>query len=179
MKTYTVYLTISAPISPKMAFSPTLHFLLEHRYRRKCTVGGNAILGLMKGRNVLRSTKIRKVGENPILGLIIADMVRNIRFHIKYSLSDLCLNQNVQGWISDSASVIPYLSSGLVNNSKMMFMFVLFAWLFGHFENLAFYRKYGDLSYTKAVKQDIFVDFSKVQQLKTIFQKRATILIKK
>ena len=47
-----------------MAFSPTLHFILE--YQGKC-----------------------KVGENAIFGLSREEMVRNTYFHIKYSLSHL------------------------------------------------------------------------------------------
>ena len=38
-------------------------------------------------------------------------------------------------------SVIPCLSTGLAKNDKIMFMFVLFFRLFGHFESLAFFRK--------------------------------------
>ena len=38
-------------------------------------------------------------------------------------------------------SVIPCLYSGSAKNNKIMSMFVLFSWLFGHFESLAFFSK--------------------------------------
>ena len=56
-------------------------------------------------------------------------------------------------------SVVPCLSTGLAKNDKIMSMFVLFSRLFGHFESLAFYRKWGDKPYTTAVKHDILVKF--------------------
>ena len=56
-------------------------------------------------------------------------------------------------------SVVPCLSTGLAKNDKIMSMFVLFSRLFGHFESLAFFRKWGDEPYTKAVKHDILVKF--------------------
>ena len=56
-------------------------------------------------------------------------------------------------------SVVPCLSTGLAKNDKIMSMFVIFSRLFGHFESLAFFRKWGDKPYTKAVKQDILVKF--------------------
>ena len=56
-------------------------------------------------------------------------------------------------------SVVPCLSTGLAKNDKIMSMFVLFSRLFGHFESLAFFRKWGDKPYTKAVKHDISVKF--------------------
>ena len=74
-------------------------------------------------------------------------------------------------------SVIPCLSSGLAKNNKIMFMFVL--WLFGHFESLAFLRKWGDRSYTKVIKQHILLNFSKVRQLSNNVSKSAVILTKK
>ena len=56
-------------------------------------------------------------------------------------------------------SVVPCLSTGLAKNDKIMSMFVLFSRLFGYFESLAFFRKWGDKPYTKAVKPDILVKF--------------------
>ena len=56
-------------------------------------------------------------------------------------------------------SVVPCLSTGLAKNDKIMSMFVLFSRLFGHFESLAFFRKWGHKPYTKAVKHDILVKF--------------------
>ena len=38
--------------------------------------------------------------------------------------------------ISDMHCMIPYLSSGLAKNSKIMSFFVLFSLLFGHLESL-------------------------------------------
>ena len=63
-------------------------------------------------------------------------------------------------------SVVPWLSTGLATNNKIMFMYILFSWLFDHFEGLAFFENVGGgkLS-TKAVKQDAF---SKVFKDKTI-----------
>ena len=37
-------------------------------------------------------------------------------------------------------SVVPYLSSSLAKNNKIIPMFVLFSGFFGHFESLAFFR---------------------------------------
>ena len=56
-------------------------------------------------------------------------------------------------------SVVPCLSTGLAKNDKIMSMFVLFSRLFGHFESLAFFQKWGDKPYTNAVKLDILVKF--------------------
>ena len=67
-------------------------------------------------------------------------------------------------------SMIPCLSSGLAKNDKIMSMFVLFSRLFGHFKGLVF-SKIGEQ--TKAVKQDIFSQFSKEWQF---FQKGWAIL---
>ena len=53
-------------------------------------------------------------------------------------------------------SVVPCLSTGLAKNDKIMSMFVLFSRLFGHIQSLAFFRKWGDKPYTKAVKHDYF-----------------------
>ena len=54
-------------------------------------------------------------------------------------------------------SVVACLSTGLAKNDKIMSMFVLFSRLFGHFESLAFFGKWRDKPYTKAVKHDILV----------------------
>ena len=56
-------------------------------------------------------------------------------------------------------NVIPCLSSDLAKNDKIMSMFVLFPGFFGHFESLAFFRKWRDKPYTKAVKLDILLNF--------------------
>ena len=40
-------------------------------------------------------------------------------------------------------SVVPWLSTGLAKNDKIMSMFVLFSRLFGHFESLAFFENGG------------------------------------
>ena len=37
-------------------------------------------------------------------------------------------------------SAVTCLSSGLSKNNKIMSMFVLFSWLFGHFESLFFFE---------------------------------------
>ena len=67
-------------------------------------------------------------------------------------------------------SVVPCLSSGLANYNKMMSMsrsmFVLFSRLFCHSESLAFCRKWEDKPYTKAVKQDVLVNFLKDTAIK-------------
>ena len=63
-------------------------------------------------------------------------------------------------------SVIPCLSSGLAKNNKDMSMFVLFSWLFGHFQSLALISRMGDNLYTKAVKQDVFSQFFKGTTIK-------------
>ena len=69
-------------------------------------------------------------------------------------------------------SVIPCLSSGLVKNDKMMSMFVLVSQIFGHFQSLAFSRKWGDKPYTRVVEQDVLVNLSKVQQLSNNVSKK-------
>ena len=61
-------------------------------------------------------------------------------------------------------SVIPCLSTGLAKNDKIMSMFAYISGFFGHFERLAFFAKWGDKPYTKAVRHDIFVNFLKIQQ---------------
>ena len=54
-----------------------------------------------------------------------------------------------------------------------------FSGFFGHFESLAFFPKWGDKPYTKAVKHDILVNFERYNnKLVTIFQKRQAILTK-
>ena len=57
-------------------------------------------------------------------------------------------------------------------------MSVLFSRLFGRFETLAFSRKWGDKPYTKAVMQDVLVNFSKVEQVSNNFSKKQAILTK-
>ena len=76
-------------------------------------------------------------------------------------------------------SVIPCLSSGLAKNTTIMSMFVLFSRLFGHFESLALFRKWGDKLCTKVVKQSIFSQFFKSTTKVTIFQKIPAVLTKK
>ena len=44
-------------------------------------------------------------------------------------------------------NVVPYLSIGLAKNNKIMFMFVLFSRLFGHFESLALVVMYYTLAH--------------------------------
>ena len=62
-------------------------------------------------------------------------------------------------------SVIPCLPSGLAKNNKIMSTFLLFSqFFFSYFESLFFFRNRGDKPYSKAVKLDILVNFSKVQQ---------------
>ena len=56
-------------------------------------------------------------------------------------------------------SVMLCLSTDLAKNDKIISMFVPFFRLFGHFESLAFFPKWGDKPYTKAVKDDILVNF--------------------
>ena len=63
-------------------------------------------------------------------------------------------------------SVIPCLSCGLAKNDKILCMFVLFSRLFGHFESLAFFRKWGTHLTPKQsnmIKHDILVNFYKIQ----------------
>ena len=56
-------------------------------------------------------------------------------------------------------SVMLCLSTDLAKNDKIMSMFVPFSGFFCHFESLAFFPKWGDKPYTKAVKHDILVNF--------------------
>ena len=57
-------------------------------------------------------------------------------------------------------SVMLCLSTDLAKNDKVMSMFVpFFLFFFGHFESLAFFPKWGDKPYTKAVKHDTLVNF--------------------
>ena len=70
-------------------------------------------------------------------------------------------------------NVVLCLSSGLAKNNKIMSKFVLFP---SHFESLVIFSKMGGggggrKPYTKAVKRDVFVDFSKVQKLNSKFFK--------
>ena len=69
-------------------------------------------------------------------------------------------------------SVVPCLSTGLAKNDKIMSMFVLFSRLFGHFESLAFFRKWGDKPYTKAVKHHIWSNFERYNNKVAIFRKK-------
>ena len=69
-------------------------------------------------------------------------------------------------------TVIPYLSRGLGKNNKIMSMFVLFSRLFGHFESLALFRKWGTNLALKQSNKMFLVNFSKVQQLSNLFQKK-------
>ena len=69
-------------------------------------------------------------------------------------------------------SLIQCLSGGLATNNKIMSMFVLFSWLFGHFETLAFFSKMGDKPHTKAVKQDVFSQFFKDITIKVVRNKK-------
>ena len=55
-------------------------------------------------------------------------------------------------------SVMLCLFTDLAKNDKIMSMFVLFSGFFGHFESLAFFPKWRDKPYTKAVKHDILVN---------------------
>ena len=61
-------------------------------------------------------------------------------------------------------SVIPCLSSGLDKSYKIMSMFVLFSWLFGHFESLAVLINGGTNVTPKQSKRVFLVNFSKVKQ---------------
>ena len=56
-------------------------------------------------------------------------------------------------------SVIPCLSSDSAERNKIMSMFVLSSGLFGHFESLNCFQKWGDKPYTNEVKQDVFSQF--------------------
>ena len=61
-------------------------------------------------------------------------------------------------------SATPFLSIGLAKNNKIMSMFVLFSWLFGHFEIWLFFEN-GETNLTLAQSNKIFlVNFSKEQQ---------------
>ena len=44
-------------------------------------------------------------------------------------------------------SVVPCLSSGLAKNNKIMSMFVLFSWVFGHLEDWLFFKNGGETSH--------------------------------
>ena len=69
-------------------------------------------------------------------------------------------------------TVIPCLSSGLDKNNKIMSMFVLFSRLFlGHFESLAFLRKWGANLTPKQLNSVLLVNFAVVQQLSDNFSK--------
>ena len=55
------------------------------------------------------------------------------------------------GWISDMRQC--------EKNDTIMSMFVLFSRRFDHFKSLAFFLKWGDRPYTKAIKHGILVKF--------------------
>ena len=63
-----------------------------------------------------------------------------------------------------STSVVPCLSCGLAKNNKMMSMFVLFSRLFAILKIWLFLSKMGGQTLHKAVKQNVLVNFQKVQQ---------------
>ena len=69
-------------------------------------------------------------------------------------------------------SVIPSLSTGLAKITQLCPCLSYFPRLFGHFESLTFFREWEDRPYTKAVKQGVLVNFSKVQQLSNNFSKK-------
>ena len=82
-------------------------------------------------------------------------------------------------------SVIPYLSSGLAKNSKIMSMFALFSQLFWSLSKFGFSQKLEgggggglDKPYTKAVKQDIFSQFFKSTAKVTFFSIKPGYLTK-
>ena len=73
------------------------------------------------------------------------------------------------------SSLMPCLSSGLDKNNEIMSMFVPLPSFFGHFESLALFSKMDRQTLchvkSKAVKQDVLVNFSKVQQSSQFFRK--------
>ena len=63
-------------------------------------------------------------------------------------------------------------ASDMAKNNKIMSMFVLFSRLFGHFESLAFFEKWGT-NLTPEQSSSIFLDNPlKVQQLSNNFSKK-------
>ena len=68
--------------------------------------------------------------------------------------------------------MIPCLSSGLAKNNNLLV--ILKVWLFSKMGG----GGGGGRPYTKAVKQDILANFSKVQQRNNIFLKSSAILTK-
>ena len=63
--------------------------------------------------------------------------------------------------------VMPCLFSGLAKNNKLTFIFVHFPSVFGQFGSLALKKKgggRGGQTLNQAVKQNVLVHFSKVQQ---------------
>ena len=68
--------------------------------------------------------------------------------------------------------VIPCLSSALAKITKLCPCLSYFPGFFSHFERLAFFRKWRDKPGTNAFKQDILVNFSKVQQFSDNFSKK-------
>ena len=68
-------------------------------------------------------------------------------------------------------SVIPCLSSGLAENNKLCPCLSYFPGIFGHFQKLAFFRKWGVKPYIKRVKNYAFTQFFNVPQLSDNFSK--------
>ena len=64
-------------------------------------------------------------------------------------------------------SVMLCLSTDLAKNDKIMSMFVPFFRFFCHFESLAFFPKWGDKPYTKAVNNNKVTIFKKSQAILT------------
>ena len=79
-------------------------------------------------------------------------------------------------------SVVPCLSTGLAKNDKIMSMFVLFSRLFGQFESLAFFRKWGNGGTNLTPKQSNMIfwsNFERYNNTVAIFQESAAILTEK
>ena len=56
-------------------------------------------------------------------------------------------------------SLMLCLSTDLAKNDKLCPCLSHFSGFFGHFESLAFFPKWGNKPYTKAVKHDMLVNF--------------------
>ena len=81
-------------------------------------------------------------------------------------------------------SVVPCLSTGLAKNDKIMSVVVLFSQLFGHFESLVFFRKWGGggggTNLTPKQSNMIFwSNFERYNNKVAIFQKSPAILTEK
>ena len=76
-------------------------------------------------------------------------------------------------------SVAPCLSTGLAKNDKIMSMFVLFSRLFGHFESLAFFQKWGTNLTPKQSNMIFWSNFERYNNKVAIFQKSPAILTEK